>query len=209
MSNTTITEFAVNWDILKAVSLIASRDKSRYILNGVQVEYSAEHTILVATDGRRMCCVRIEAQTQREDGACNFIIPLSLINATPQRGKKYKSVIVKYSSQTNRVKIIPYSTLISVSAKAVEGVYPRWRMVIPKKIEVPKVAPSFRPEQLSDFHKITRAMILNSEPSIRIFQGTEDGGAFVLENGSKDFFGVISPIRTESSQSQYTLPTWL
>lgn len=205
MSNTIITEFTVDWDILKAVSLIASRDETRYVLNGVQVEYTPEQALLVVTDGRRLCAVRIPFPEKKKDASCKFIIPLELINAVRVKGVN-RNVTIRHNSQSDRIKISHF--YLSVSLKAVQGNYPNWRQIVPNKTGIPKSAPSFRPGQLADFHKVTKAMLPNSEPSVRLFQ-QEELGPFIIENGSKDFFGVIMPIRIPESQKEYTFPTWL
>ncbi len=123
---------------LKAVALFASRDQTRYVINGVQVELMADRTIiLVATDGRRLLAVAPKddiTNVDCDEWPASFIIPDELIEAMPPIEHPKSTLRVSYADNAHGGGDVTISGNYDVSRGAVPGNYPNWRQVVPDEI---------------------------------------------------------------------------
>lgn len=175
-------------NILKAVSLFASKEETRYYLNGVCVEAEQDAIRLIATDGHRLFTARIDCENLESFEA--FIIPSDAIKRA-LTGNKDESV---------ELAIKPYS-LASVSFAPIEGSFPDWRRVAPS--EVSGVPSQLNTEYFADFGKA--AKFLNG--GRKAFAGQ---GVFIAHNGTApcvvtfqrdDCIGLLMPMRSAVGES--------
>jgi len=73
---------------LRAASLFASKDETRYVLNGVLIQIPDPTTAIVtATDGRRLFSMRSKVETEGFTGPEFAIVPRRLISTTKSKPK--------------------------------------------------------------------------------------------------------------------------
>ena len=74
----------INARLLKAVALAVTKTETRYYLNGVYVEFFADHITLTATDGHKLIAGRqVRVDTGSGDsaaGEAGIILPLDMID---------------------------------------------------------------------------------------------------------------------------------
>ena len=74
----------INARLLKAVALAVTKTETRYYLNGVYVEFFADHLTLTATDGHKLIAGRqVRVDTGPGDsaaGQAGIILPLEMVD---------------------------------------------------------------------------------------------------------------------------------
>lgn len=200
---------------LKAVSRIMAKADIRYYLNGVYVEATAKETVLVTTDGHRLLATRREAENTI-DAPVNFIIPgdvvkLMLANCMAG-GRRLKDAVVRtipvelrewpagprWAAPMFRLPGAPF-----LEFKPVEGKFPDWRKVIPKKIPANDKPTPFRPQYLVDFEDAARDLG-NVSKSICAVTALHDGEMVVVRTayaGDTGYFGVMMGLRDNDAAS--------
>lgn len=117
-------------DMLRSTSYAASKDESRYILNGVLLSFRGEKLAVVATDGRRMALYEQEVEFPKEAEA-DLVLPFKtvdeLLKTLQDEGP------LKIQATENQV-AFEFADMLIVS-KLVEGTYPNFRQVIPAQCE--------------------------------------------------------------------------
>ncbi len=112
--------------MLKHTSYAASRDESRYVLNGVLLSFKASKLTAVASDGRRMALYETEVEFPK-DSEGDYVLPIKaveeLIKTLGDEGT------VKIVAMPNQV-CFEFKDVLLVT-KLVEGTYPNFRQVIP------------------------------------------------------------------------------
>lgn len=117
-------------DMLRSTSYAASRDESRYILNGVLLSFKAGKIAVVATDGRRMALYEQEIEFPK-DAEGEMVLPFKTVD---ELGKTLGSEgPLKIQATANQV-AFEFDNMLVVS-KLVEGTYPNFRQVIPAQCE--------------------------------------------------------------------------
>jgi hypothetical protein len=138
---------------LSACAPAMSTDENRYILNGALIELRRGFISLVATDGRRLHAVQLPATVWTPTGAglvagpladnapASLILPAESVRDLLSAAGPLSAATVK-KDPTARLELIPGAvrTLrLTVgerapwTARAVEGNFPRWRQVLPKR----------------------------------------------------------------------------
>lgn len=111
-----------------------STDETRYIINGVLLDTTADTPVMVATDGRRLVRADLGAElVQTED---KFIIPSKTAQALRFGMPLDGNATVFTRSGVNRLCVKAESTGMAYQAsfKCVEGNYPKYSEVIPKDL---------------------------------------------------------------------------
>lgn len=116
--------------MLRKTAYSASKDESRYVLNGVLLSFKAGKLTVVATDGRRLALVETEVEFPAE-AETEVILPSKAVNELEQilsdEGElkihiKEKQIMFEFKD-------------VMLSSKLVEGTYPNYRQVIPAQCE--------------------------------------------------------------------------
>jgi DNA polymerase III subunit beta len=117
-------------DMLRHTSYAASKDESRYILNGVLLSFRGDKLAVVATDGRRMALFEQEVEFPKEAEG-DLVLPFKtvdeLLKTLQDEGP------LKIQATDNQVSF-EFDDMVVVS-KLVEGTYPNFRQVIPAQCE--------------------------------------------------------------------------
>lgn len=113
-------------DMLKHTVYAASRDESRYILNGVLLSFKSGKLTAVASDGRRMALYESEVEFSK-DSEGDYVLPLKAVDE-----------LIKTLGEDGTVKIVATANQVAfefkdvlIVTKLVEGTYPNYRQVVP------------------------------------------------------------------------------
>jgi DNA polymerase-3 subunit beta len=121
---------AVFKQMLKKCSYAASRDESRYVLNGVLLSFKNGKLTIVATDGRRLALVENEVEFPSE-AECDVILPAKAVAELEQiLGDEGELKI----SAKDKQAIFEFKDVM-VASKLIDGTYPNYKQVIPPQCE--------------------------------------------------------------------------
>ena len=142
-------------NMISLTSFAMSHDETRYILNGILFSFKEKGLKLVATDGRRLAIIQKDIP---EMGSLkkDVIIPMKTIQELNRNLGEEGDIIFHFKENQILVNLGP----IHITSRLIEGEYPNYEQVIPKKIK----------EEFSlntqDFLQATRrASILTSQES--------------------------------------------
>lgn len=113
---------------VKSVVYATDDDSSRYALGAVLVEMKGGTVTLVATDGRRLSSVEIEVDQATDDS--QTLVPERAIRAIASLAGHTDGAV---QLETNGKEIVASCDDASVTARLVDGRYPRWRDVFPER----------------------------------------------------------------------------
>jgi DNA polymerase-3 subunit beta len=117
---------AVFREMLQNTSYAASKDESRYVLNGVLLSFKGDKLAVVATDGRRMALFEQEIEFPKGSEG-EYVLPFKtvdeLLKTLGTEGP------IKIQATANQI-AFEFDDVVVVS-KLVEGSYPNFRQVIP------------------------------------------------------------------------------
>ncbi len=187
----------VNLRLLAAMTCFASKDESRYYLNGVLVEFDATGATYIATDGIRMLAYRDE----RDDGnrlIGNFIVPTSICRSF--KIKKDESDYGKAFVDGPRLVIARGYT--DIHFVPIDGQFPDWRRIIPQ-LAASGTTAQFDPLLLADFRKFGMAVDL----PLPFVAHNGDGPSFIWYPGARHVVGIIVPVKNLDELSRAP-PEW-
>ena len=128
--------------MLKCVSYAQSADETRYIMNGVFLNFEDGRLTLVATDGRRLAviCQKMEVN---EESAGHLILPAKTVAEVERLLTQGDTVRISFNDRQAAFEISTSSEdedsgladSIYLVSKVVEGNYPNYRQVIPKEMD--------------------------------------------------------------------------
>ena len=142
-------------DALRKTSYGMSTDETRYVLNGILFAFKENKLTLVATDGRRLALVDLEAEFPRSNEV-DVVVPAKCI-AELQRLLGDEGD-VKLSVGENQIAFEAGGRLLV--SKLIEGNYPNYRQVIPQES---RERVTIEREQL--LNAVRRVALLSSEKS--------------------------------------------
>jgi DNA polymerase-3 subunit beta len=171
-------------NVLKAMSLLASKKDVRYYLNGVLVESNSQHTRIVATDGHILGIYQT-SETAHDDEAFSIIIPNEII-AKLDKKKNFLSTTENGNWSIDGILFNP-----------IDGKFPDYSRVLPKG-EMTKEVAQFNPDFITRFQKVGKLLGQKIAPTI-----SHNGGSSALVDiGLPQFVGVMMPLRTENVMSK-------
>ncbi len=139
-------------EMIRLTSFAVSHEESRYVLNGILLEISADTIRLIATDGRRLAKIekKLDAPLKKDVAV---IIPLKAIqeifrNLTDEGN-------ISFITGTNQVLFDINGTLIA--SRIIEGEFPNYNQVIPKP-----VTPKIKVDTSAFLSAIRRANLLST-----------------------------------------------
>lgn len=180
-----------------AAALVASREETRYYLNGVHVQPCAGGGVmLVATDGHRLVCVRDSSGSCLKPVTVGFPDGFPRDLPTEKLGEEFRLRV-----DSAGVLSIPGAYLSSGNA-LIDGSYPEWaRVVLPLRDAIKagkRGLATFNSNYLHSFGKVAAKLTPKSgAPLVRIVHGeTASDPALVLFPDFPDAFAVIMPVRS-------------
>ena len=142
-------------NMIQLTSFAMSHDETRYVLNGILFSFKDKGLKLVATDGRRLAIIQKDIP---ESGNIkkDVIIPMKTIQELSRNLTEEGEVIFYFKENQLQIGLGP----INITSRLIEGEYPNYEQVIPKK---PKEEVKLGTQ---DFLQATRrANILTSQES--------------------------------------------
>lgn len=117
-------------EMLRKTSYAASTDETRYVLNGVLLNFKGNKLAMVATDGRRLALVEQEVEFPKE-AETSIIVPTKAVNELLHNlGDEGELKIRATAAQ-----IMFEFGDVQICSKLIEGTYPNFRQVIPAKCD--------------------------------------------------------------------------
>lgn len=176
-------------ELVRRTLFATDAESSRYALGGVLLEMDAEQITAVATDGRRLAKMSGPAQSVdgHQTGEATTIVPSRAMQLI-ERAFSDADAEIQVAARAND--IVVRSPRATINARLVEGRFPKWKEVFPKRSNAVDVELSVGP-----FHSALRqAAIVTNEES----RGIE----FSFGNGSL----VMSGSTAELGQSRVEIP---
>ena len=175
-------------EIVKRTVFATDNESSRYALGGVLLELSEDRVIAVGTDGRRLA--KMEGPVTAAGGVPSPAQPI-----VPARAMTLIERCLGGQEDPVHVAVHPSEILVrtagtTISARLVEGRFPRWRDVFPERPDAMKVSLVAGPLLAA----VRQAAIVTSEQS--------KGVDFSFEPGLL----VLSGKSSESGESRVELP---
>lgn len=124
-------------ELVRRTVFATDNESSRYALGGVLVELGPTAVIAVGTDGRRLAKMEGPCQTQGGDpGEAQPIVPSRAMQLVERSlGAAEEPVLVAVRGSEILVRV----GQTTISARLVEGRFPRWRDVFPERPEAARV----------------------------------------------------------------------
>ncbi len=141
--------------MIQLTSFAMSHDESRYVLNGILFSFKEKALKMVATDGRRLAVIQKE-MTEMGNLKRDVIIPMKTIQELNRNLGDEGDIFFNFKDN----QILINLGQIHITSRLIEGEYPNYEQVIPKKTK----------EEINlntqDFLQATRrASILTSQDS--------------------------------------------
>ena len=184
--------------ILKGMSLFASRDETRIVITNICLEIGREHSIFIATDGRRLAVYRVPTCELELSGAVdgewkapvNILLPVTNWARLPAK-KSFEKVAVSVHEKTLEYR----RDGTTLSMKLTEGNYPNWRLIIPDKPPAPLPEFSFRAEYVADAGRFATIMGMKDK-SVRVCGHGNELEAFSVFCQDPEFYCCVMPVRS-------------
>jgi DNA polymerase-3 subunit beta len=177
-------------ELVKRTVFATDNESSRYALGGVLVELSPQHVIAVGTDGRRLAKMEGPAAAGAGGAAAADAQPIVPARAMQLIERCLGAADVPVHVAVRPAEILVRSGTTTISARLVEGRFPRWRDVFPERPEAVKVSLVAGPFLAA----VRQAAIVTSEQS--------KGVDFSFEPGQL----VLTGRSAESGESRIELP---
>lgn len=205
MDKTDVPFIQIHQPSLKAVSRFMAKLDIRYYLNGVHVEATKTHTILVATDGHKLLAVRQKA-TNNIEAPTSLIIPDDAVKLLTM-GCRPSNALQEFDLQDRgNVKwagmMLGVPSLPWIEFKEIAGVFPNWRNVVPEKLPeqtgAAQINPNFIKLVNDSYHDLVgRPFKRNTDVPIFFHDNSFTGGKVIVlapSTAGLDFFAVIMGI---------------
>ena len=175
-------------ELVKRTVFATDSESSRYALGGVLVELSGSSVIAVGTDGRRLA--KMEGPAVATGGSPADVQPIVPARAMQLIERCLGGADIPVHMAVHQSEILVKTGPTTISARLVEGRFPRWRDVFPERPEAMKVTLLTGPLLAA----VRQAAIVTSEQS--------KGVDFSFEAGQL----VLSGRSAESGESRIELP---
>jgi DNA polymerase-3 subunit beta len=175
-------------ELVKRTVFATDSESSRYALGGVLVELSGNGVIAVGTDGRRLA--KMEGPAAASGGGPADVQPIVPARAMQLIERCLGAADVPVHIAARPSEILVKTGPTTISARLVEGRFPRWRDVFPDRPEAMKVGVLVGPLLAA----VRQAAIVTSEQS--------KGVDFSFEAGQL----VLSGRSAESGESRVEMP---
>ncbi len=114
--------------MIQLTSFAMSHDETRYVLNGILFSFKEKALKMVATDGRRLAIIE-KAVPEMGQLRRDAILPMKTIQELNRNLSDTGDVIFSFKENQLQVNL----GAITISSRLIEGEYPNYEQVIPKK----------------------------------------------------------------------------
>lgn len=191
----------INLRVLAAAVAFASKEETRYYLNGVCVEFEPRAATYVATDGHRLIAYRDELAGEQDNLLLGtFIIPTP--HCKPFKLPKDDDGLAKIFGEDGK-RLTMAHNFVDVTFAPIDGTFPAWREALPKGAASGELA-QFNLDYLATFRKFAKATDMGENPSIA-HNGAKP--AFVWFASSDHVVGMIMPMSVPN-QVERSCPSW-
>lgn len=178
---------------LLGTAVAASKDESRYYLNGVYIEVRSTGVVYAATDGMLLTVCRTqpeEAPTETGD----YIVPLDVI-ATVKKWKS-KSATATLALRGDGKAEITDGVNVAVF-NFVEGTFPDFRRVIPRGFtpSMPSRLDGAVLMRAQEFFKIVCGLNWGDRDSIPTVHWNGKSGSSIVTYGEREALAVFTPMK--------------
>jgi hypothetical protein len=190
----------INLRVLAACVLFASKDETKYYLNGVMVDFDEKGATYVATDGARLVCYRDELMGETK----NFMLGSFIIPAPHCKVFKLDKDDDGYGKafpQAERLTIA--HGFVDITFAPIDGEFPAWHRVVPKAPASGEIA-QFNLPLLADFQKFALAIGV-SAPFVA---SNGEGPAPIWFPGYPHVMGLMMPHKSTDELGR-TAPDWV
>lgn len=190
----------INLRILAAAAAFASKDETRYYLNGVCIEIEQRSVTYIGTDGHRLVCYREESE---EDARDNHLIGAFIIPTAHCKSFKLdKDDEGRASVHESHGRLTIAHNMVDVTFVPIEGVYPNWRKSIPRTAASGTLA-QYNFKYLDDFRKFADALGLPTP----YLAPNGDGPGLLWFTSRPEVLGLVMPYRAVEQIGQRA-PSW-
>lgn len=198
--------FTINLKYIAAAMTAMAEMDVRYYLNGVYIEPVDDSTcFVVATDGHRLLAVRapIRGAVPRAG-----IIPGTALMALKIKPDQEADITFheetalanKFSITNRSLNLRKNFTPVTLSGTLIDGRFPDWRKVIPKKVGPdPMPYAQVNPDYMADMSKAFKLLSEQKDPAgcpNVIYSGNDNVVIFV--RSCQDAIGLVMPIRLDT-----------
>jgi len=200
MSTTTETA-RIDVTVLGAVSLFASKEETRYYLNGVYLEIEPRSVTYVATDGHRLMAYRDALFDAENANTCvgNFIVPTAQCRVFKCRKDGIPAATLTQDEKTLTLE----HDGIGLTFAPIDGQFPDWRRTVPRGPFSDNPA-QFNLAYMSDFAKFAKLLSL---PAPFVRHDTLHTPACIEFGGYPHIVALQMPMRVEG-HAVHAVPDW-
>jgi len=176
-------------ELIKRTLFATETESSRYALGGVLLEVDDKHLVAVGTDGRRLAKMAgpVAIHGKPNQSGTTIIVPARAMQII-ERILPEDEAMVRLIPRTNDLQVVVPSGMFTT--RLVEGRFPKWRDVLPKRTDSHKIELPVGPL----FSALRQAAIVSSEES--------RGVDFVFQEGNL----VLTNVTSEVGQSRIEMP---
>jgi hypothetical protein len=209
-------QIKINRTVLIALSLIAARDETRHVLQGVCIQVTPPtktkpaKCYVVATDGRRLCAAEAGTVVVPPEKKCDAIIRVKvpMLKALPKSKDQSQDILITFTEKTatfapNR---IDSGVSDSFTSELIQGNYPKWRQVIPKGEQPAPIDPLFNWRLLEGFIKVAEMLQPKNSGGVRLRQADPLAPILILIPNVPWMVGVLMPLRDKGTRT--CAPDW-
>jgi DNA polymerase III subunit beta len=191
----------INLRILAAAVAFASKDETRYYLNGVCLEIDARSVTYIATDGSRLIAYRDEKQD--DDAPDNLLTGKFIIPTAHCKPHKLEKDDVGEAKIFGAGRLTIAHDFCDVTFLPIDGIYPDWRKSIPAT-KASGALGQYNLAYLASFKKFAAAIDL--PPPFIAHNGVEAPG-LVWFPGRDNVVGIVMPTKLTNELERVT-PDW-
>lgn len=208
LTNFTLVDFPVY--LIRAISLFASTDPSRYILQTVHFEWHNGQTVIVATDGRCLGAYLTGPFEHEQPRYEPFNLPITWFKHFPVKiGTTSTQVNIHIDLNQTTWSVENPVLGISVGGRdnTISCAFPRWRSVVPdeKKEAIPASTWVFAPKLMGKFGQFAKAIGLKTGNDALHIVHHSSAGPWSVYLRDKHFYGVLMPVRSDGNPK---VPHW-
>lgn len=203
-------------------------EETRYYLSGIYIErHPVSGVTMVATDGRRMAIIHDKDALFKGKGGWICPVPHDVFKACRKKTRKNEesagarqvhfigaTVAVTDGNFAGKGPLdlkegVPHGVMTVSRAVPIDGTYPQWRKVIPKKRPATgnHEVLAFSPAYMADFATVVKAAGLNENTPAILFPSPAGEGNIVRFEALPEFFGLLMGKR--ASQGMAAIPAWV
>ena len=189
----------VSADLIARAYLCASKEQTRYYLNGVYVSPAPQGgALLVATDGHCMFVAHDAEATVTGDGIVQ--LTAETLKACKAKARTPRLLIV----EDNRAKVEEDCNAVALQpgAALVEGTFPDWRRVIPSALADGAPAVNLDAAILA---RLSAALCASKTPKVTLAPSGNELAPYYVFGDLQNAFGILMPCRASRT---YAIPAW-